>query len=112
LYVVKDGRRFCYIGRTKQALGDRMKQGFYGKGRRKYLYMWRHLPEADILVWHAGKQWWRAIETIEAELVFFVRRDFDRWPEHQVEIHFHNPDAASTQDARLQAAKLYAEIVK
>jgi len=89
-----------------------MKQGFYGKGKRRYLYLWRHLPEADVLVWNAGKRWWREIETIEAELVFSVRRDCDRWPEHQVEIHFHNPGAGQSDSARAQAARLYAEMVK
>jgi hypothetical protein len=110
IYIVKVGRKFHYIGMTKQALGDRMKQGFYGNGKRKYLYMWRHLPKAEIFVWRAGQRWWRAIETIEAELVFFVRRDFNRWPEHQVEIHFHNPEARGVQGARRTAKRLYAEL--
>ena len=110
VYVVKDGREFCYIGMTRQALSDRMNQGFYGKGKRKYLYMWRHLAKVDIYIWRAGRPWWRLIETIEAELAFFVRRDTDRWPEHQVEIHFHNPNPDLASGARNQAELLYSQL--
>lgn len=102
LYVVSNGNRPLYVGRTKQPIRRRLNKGFQaddGRGGRGYA--WRHdFQQATIAIWRAAEgedpTW---IETVEAEVVFLIRQEYDQWPSGQTEIHFH----PSLEDHRLAA---------
>ena len=105
LYVVSDGEKPIYVGQTKQRIGARMRSGFRSDGSNGYYgYAWRHnSSSATIDVWVQEREedlaW---IETVEAEVVFLIRQEYDQWPEHQTEIHFHQ----SGPDHRAAARKI------
>ena len=48
------------------------------------------------------------IETVEAEVVYLLRRRYRQWPEFQTEIHFHSSTAAHRKIAR-QVLGVYAK---
>jgi hypothetical protein len=96
LYVVSVDGEPIYVGITKQRMQTRLVYGFTAVGRGGYHgYAWRHkLKEADIDVWcqeEPSKNGMVDIETVEAEVVFLVRRA-GQWPLCQTEIHFHPSD--------------------
>ena len=108
LYMVSDGGEPLYVGKTNRRLRERLRDGLKAGGEHGYHgYAWRdRLTQATIDVWIAvGADAQNPnIETVEAEVVFWIRQEYDQWPEHQTEIHFH----ASCDDHR-QAAR---QIVK
>ncbi|MBB3455228.1 hypothetical protein FHT86_003527 [Rhizobium sp. BK313] len=91
VYVVSLGGWPVYVGATKQRLRTRIGMkplegsGYYGyqfkdDGRGLTLCVWAH---AD-----AENRNHLDMETVEAELVFLIRRA-GQWPLFQTEIHFH-----------------------
>lgn len=91
LYVVKNGSDICYVGITSQSMSARFGIGFKSDGHYGYHgYKWRNeLKEADILIWHFPDKTDEYVEAIEAELVYFIRKETRKWPKYQMEIHFH-----------------------
>ena len=107
LYIVSDGGEPLYVGKTSRRLRERLRAGFKAGGKHGYHgYAWRdRLTQATISVWiategEAQDPTW--IETVEAEVVFLIRKEYDQWPEHQTEIHFH----ASCDDHRQAARRI------
>ena len=92
LYVVAVQGRVVYVGVTRQAMDSRLRYGFAAKGRGGYYgYAWRNKhTRVTLYVWTARKETHSSIlETIEAEVVYLVRRETGTWPDCQTEIHFH-----------------------
>lgn len=93
LYIVKSGSEVIYIGQTTQDMRARLRQGLTAQGKTGYYgYMWKDLPRVDILIWCFPNREREYVEAIEGELVFLFRKYKGRWPERQMEIHFHNAE--------------------
>lgn len=98
LYVVSVDEVPVYVGVTKQSMRNRLRLGWKADGTSGYYgYAWRHhIKQADLDVWcHEDapmKDAVLAVETIEAEVVFLIRRA-GQWPKYQTEIHFHTSTA-------------------
>ena len=45
----------------------------------------------------------KKMETIEAEIVFFIRSTDNEWPQYQTEIHFHK----ATEEQKIMAKAIY-----
>ena len=102
LYVISDDGVPVYVGITKQPLRSRLRGGFDENGPNGYHgYAWRReLERATIDVWLQDLGQPDEIETIEAEVVFLIRQQYDQWPKFQTEIHFHRSDAGHRSTAR------------
>ena len=107
LYVVSVDDTPIYVGITKQPIHNRLRLGWAAKGDSGYYgYAWRHeFTAAHLDLWcHANPASGndcRDIETVEAELVYLVRKS-GQWPLFQTEIHFH----PSKEVHRAVAAKI------
>ncbi|QIB53089.1 hypothetical protein G3M63_04300 [Pseudomonas sp. OIL-1] len=94
LYVISVGEKPIYVGITKQPIRNRLRLGWTAKGEGGYYgYAWRHkFTAAHLDLWchtnPAGENDCLDIETVEAELVYLVRKS-GQWPLFQTEIHFH-----------------------
>ena len=109
LYVVKSRLDVVYVGQTTQSIRTRLRQGLKAKGEGGYYgYMWRELDRVEILVWCFSNRDKEYVETVEGELVYLHRKRKGKWPERQMEIHFHN---ASADETRLAEA-IYRECLK
>jgi hypothetical protein len=94
LYVVSRSGILGYVGITSQSMATRLRSGLQASGKHGYHgYRWRNERGLDLDIWClAGASSKRAsdeLECVEAEVVFLARQTFDRWPEFQTEIHFH-----------------------
>jgi len=109
LYVVKQANEVYYVGITRQDIRIRLRIGFSAKGEHGYHgYKWKELGEADLLVWSFPDMQSEDVEAIEAELVYFIREKFGKWPKYQMEIHFHHgATEAQMQIARSILAELF-----
>jgi hypothetical protein len=91
LYVVKDGKDICYVGITSQPMSSRLRGGFKDDGHYGYHgYKWKHLKEVELLTWTFPRSQSEDVEAVEAELVYFIREKTGKWPQYQMEIHFHH----------------------
>lgn len=97
LYVFSSNGHPIYVGVTIQKIRNRLRYGWQAQGRGGYYgYAFRkHLAQAALDIWYLEPR--RGInskvdlETIEAELVFLIRKR-GQWPMFQTEIHFHQSD--------------------
>ena len=107
IYVVSNDSGILYVGHTKQRIRQRLNGGLHRPKRSGYHgYKWRsNRGPLTLDVWtsfpHSTTK--RQLETVEAEVVYLVRRLDDQWPENQTEIHFHR----STGKLRRIAEKIY-----
>jgi len=107
IYIVRHSQKIIYIGTTKQSISKRMRDGFTAKGEKGYYgYQWRGLKEVDLIVWFFAKKDNGFIEAVEAEIAYLVRKNTNKWPEHQTEIHFNN----SNDNAEKIAKQIYNKI--
>lgn len=110
VYIVSadDGPPF-YVGITKRPMRSRLRIGWSASGKSGYYgYAWRHrVSSANLDLWcdtdPPAKDPCLDAETIEAELVYLIRKA-GQWPLHQTEIHFH----PSTDAHRAWAARMVA----
>ena len=97
LYVISDGQQPLYVGVTKQRVRSRLSYGFQSKGSHGYHgYEWRHklsCAHVDIWVQRGQDRNLRCMETVEAEVVYLIRKKYGQWPKYQTEIHFHPSDS-------------------
>ncbi|MGX9120585.1 hypothetical protein ACWTU6_28600 [Mesorhizobium sp. BHbsci] len=94
LYVASIDGKPIYVGITKRGMQQRLRYGWNAAGNSGYYgYAWRHQgAEAVLDVWaHADAvdRNQRDIETVEAEVVYLIRRRTGQWPTFQTEIHFY-----------------------
>jgi predicted GIY-YIG superfamily endonuclease len=100
LYVIRSGSEVVYVGQTTQSIRTRLRQGLKAKGESGYYgYMWRDLDGVEILVWCFPNRDKEYVETVEGELVYLHRKRKGKWPERQMEIHFHNASADEVEAA-------------
>jgi hypothetical protein len=91
LYIVKSGSEVIYIGQTTQNMRTRLRYGLKASGETGYYgYVWKDLPEVEILIWCFPDKTKDYVEAIEGELVYLFRKHTGKWPKYQMEIHFHN----------------------
>ena len=120
LYVISEGVIPIYVGKATRPILERLGEGIRGENK----YLWSHfLKKTTLDLWVAEfvdndfnsmaddpsmklaegnkeKQEDIILETIEAEVAYFVRQAFGHWPKYQIEIHFH------------QSSKEYQELAK
>jgi hypothetical protein len=116
IYVVRDGRRIVYVGSTTQSLRSRLYGALRANGKNGYHgYGWKtHTGPLSLDVWVLdGIDCVKAkrcliAETVEAEIVFLVRKHDRNWPPHQTEIHFHHSSARE----RAWAKRIYESASK
>ena len=110
IYIVKNRSKIIYIGIASQSIANRLRYGFSAKGKGGYYgYRWKDLADKiDLLIWCFPGQSMQYVESIEAEIVFALRRDTGKWPAFQTEIHFHNV----TDEEKELAASIYSEASK
>lgn len=106
LYVASSQGEPIYVGITRQPVGTRLRYGWRANGRKGYYgYAWRHeFPQVDLDIWchtNAIDRDCRDVETVEAEIVYLIRKVGD-WPRFQTEIHFRR----ATDAHRLVAARI------
>ena len=109
LYLVSAEEQLTpfYVGITKQPMRNRLRLGWNASGDSGYYgYAWRHrVTHAYLDLWcHTdppAENPCLDAETIEAELVYLIRKA-GQWPRHQTEIHFH----PSTDAHRAVAASI------
>ncbi len=102
LYVVKHDKDIYYVGITRQDIRKRLRYGFSAKGEHGYSgYKWKHLKEVELLIWTFPHSQSEDVEAIEAELVYLIREKAGKWPQYQMEIHFHH----GASESELQAAR-------
>jgi hypothetical protein len=84
-----------YVGITRQRMQARLRIGWPATAQHGYHgYQWRReYPAAMLDVWYQldappGVEGMLEIETVEAEVVFLIRKT-GQWPRWQTEIHFH-----------------------
>jgi hypothetical protein len=114
LYIISASDEPIYVGVTKQPIRSRLRLGWAADGATGYYgYAWRNqLTKARLLVWYhedaptnlSSTQACRDVETVEAEIVYLIRRA-GQWPRFQTEIHFH----ASSEEHRRLAQRVLAQ---
>lgn len=109
IYIIKTTKdQIVYVGKTNQSLSNRLRQGLNPKKETGYHgYIWKENDEIYIYSFTFKNLSDIEIEAIEAEIVFLIRREKDKWPEYQTEIHFHNDPKAKSI-----SIKLYNELEK
>jgi hypothetical protein len=110
LYLVKYKGKIIYVGITSQPIIKRLKNGLNPNEKYGYHgYAWRKLKNIDLFLWcNYGKDKDKSdeikkMETIEAEIVFFIRSTDNEWPQYQTEIHFHK----ATEEQKIMAKAIY-----
>ena len=110
LYVASIDNSPIYVGITKQSIRSRLRLGWKATGKGGYYgYAWRHkFTEVNLDLWcHTDATTEKSncldIETVEAELVYLIRKA-GQWPLYQTEIHFH----PSNDEHRAAAATIAA----
>lgn len=105
LYLVTSKKEIVYVGISRQSLAARLRYGFNANGKNGYHgYRWAKTNgRYCVHCWLFDETLDdKELETIEAEIVFLLRKDTEQWPKHQTEIHFHE----STKYHRQIAARL------
>ncbi len=91
IYVLTDIEDILYVGTTKTSIKNRLRYGLNADGKSGYHgYKWKALPTVKLYVWCFDDLDKEKIESIEAELVYLVRKETGKWPIYQNEIHFNN----------------------
>ena len=113
LYILHKSNKILYVGITAQSMSSRIGPGLKSSGVKGYYgYPWKHRRDwMTLSIWHLGNnndylEIKSEFETIEAELVFLIRKNKLQWPPEQSEIHFH----ASKKVHRELANKIYKYI--
>lgn len=91
LYVISKGSKILYVGITVQSISTRLRLGMKATGRGGYYgYMWREKDNTLKLdIWWSEEIASQDMESIEAEVAYFYRKESGQWPTDQSEIHFH-----------------------
>jgi hypothetical protein len=109
IYIIRDRKDFLYVGMAKQKIRARFSGGFRAYSQKKETgkseyggysgYKWIEKyqvsgREIELIVFPFIDKVLRSdekfIEAIEAEIVFLIRTQTNKWPLSQHEIHFHN----------------------
>lgn len=120
IYIVKNDEEFLYVGEAKAELKTRLQRGFGSyryfkkkdKARNGYKgYKWIELVDTkdknfkrqlDLYAILFSSQYDNnraAIEAIEGDLVFEIKKRSGKWPLYQNEIHFNNENKLAHETA-------------
>lgn len=113
IYLLKFAETYLYVGKTKQGIGTKFGQGFRsykkdnegnreaGYGGYKWIKQFINSDKTlQLFVFDLGNSYSQNnTEAIEAEIVFKIRQEFERWPECQNEIHFFNEFKNASEEA-------------
>ena len=122
IYILKHKEDYLYVGKTKQKISTKFKQGFRSylndtAGNRKagyggYKWIKEFINEdkaLELFVFDLGTACTdNHTEAIEAEIVFKIRKKYDKWPTYQNEIHFFN-DFEDFKDAKKVAKEIFKQ---
>ena len=101
LYVVKKDGIIYYVGITTQDIRKRLRYGFSAQGKHGYHgYKWKNQNIVELLIWCFPSNTEDQVEAVEAELVYFIRQKTGKWPNYQMEIHFHQASETEMKVAR------------
>ncbi len=112
IYVLKDKDAFVYVGKTKQAIGTKLRQGFYSFQQNEnnnrqghyggYKWIKKYMDKTlRLFVFDLGNEFDNTkTEAVEAELVYLIRKTTGKWPLGQNEIHFYNHFEKAKEKAR------------
>jgi len=95
LYMVTSQKEIVYVGIAKQSLAARLRYGFNSNGKGGYYgYRWaKQNGRYCVHCWQFDEKiGMEELETVEAEIVFLIRKSTEKWPKHQTEIHFHKSE--------------------
>lgn len=107
IYAVLRSAKPVYVGVTRQPVRARLRSGGTGSPKTGYYgYKWMGLKTVDLLVWAFGDLSDRDAETVEAEVVYEIRKRTNQWPAFQNEIHFWKPTRKHRQIATRLAVAL------
>ncbi|MBK6901740.1 MAG: hypothetical protein IPH04_02695 [Saprospirales bacterium] len=100
IYIIQKALEILYIGYTRQSISSRLRFGLDPRHQVNYHgYSWMNRDEVNLRVWvfqsfteneKENEELKRAVQNLEAELVYFVRNHTGQWPADQREIHFGN----------------------
>lgn len=101
IYLLYKGKEIYYVGITVQSISSRLRYGInpvHSTGYHGYKWL-EEDGEMNLAVWILDDN--ASIETIEAEIVFLIRAETDKWPKYQNEIHFHQSSKEERKIARM-----------
>jgi hypothetical protein len=122
IYILKHAGDYLYVGKTKQKISTKFKQGFKsylhdiagnrkaGYGGYKWIKEFINKDKAiELFVFDLGDSCTdNHTEAIEAEIVYKIRKKYDKWPSCQNEIHFFN-DFEYFKDAKNVAKHIFKQ---
>jgi hypothetical protein len=115
VYVFKNENKIFYVGITRQRVSSRLAGGYrsyntalkLGKSLNGYsgYKLIKRLRNSEIDLWvfplkglrGTVEKKYKCAESIEAEIVYGIRKKTNEWPLFQNEIHFHNLSASKLQ---------------
>lgn len=117
IYILKHGNDYLYVGKTNRTIGARFRDGFrsYKKKldeeKKVYTYKWiqeyiNKDEDLELFVFDLGTSINNYTEAIEAEIVFEIRKKYNKWPTYQNEIHFFN-DSEDFKNAKDVAKEIF-----
>lgn len=115
LYVIVKDRDFYFVDNTKQPIASRLR--YILKSDK----VWSKLTDFKLFIYTIGsfdsdtddlEKAMEAFEFIKVELVYNIRKKTDKWPLHQTEIHFHNPQNDQDHKYRTLAENIFYELIK
>ena len=108
IYVLTDKENILYVGTTKTSIKIRLRYWLSVNGQNGYHgYKWKTMSTVRLFVWCFDEFDKVKIESVEAELVYLIRKKSGKWPISQNEIHFNNLFLPTGQ---LIAEKLYRQL--
>lgn len=105
------------MGFTSQVINTRLRSGLSANGKNDYHgYKWKEVKELQLYIYvfvdsfEAGatadnKKKKQYYETIEAELLYQIRRETGEYPSYQNEVHFYNKFLNTVQETVAQIYK-------
>ncbi len=105
IYLIGKDGVIHYVGITTQPIRSRLRGGEnpnHATGYHGYKWL-KESGKHCLVIWIFEDD--MDIEAIEAEIVYYFRKQNDQWPRHQTEIHFHS---TSVPERKL-AKKILAE---
>ncbi|MFH1284351.1 MAG: hypothetical protein ABIH78_02060 [Candidatus Peregrinibacteria bacterium] len=108
IYLVAKNGLIHYVGITRQSMRSRIRIGVKPDNKSGYHgYKWlKEDGDHCLIIWTFKND--TNVEAIEAEIVYFFRKQHGKWPQYQMEIHFH----PSSENERLLANKILKESQK
>lgn len=89
IYIVGKNEFIHYVGITKQSIRTRLRYGVspnHASGYHGYKWLEEN-GDHCLVIWSFAYD--VNVESVEAEIVYLLRKQYKQWPKYQTEIHFH-----------------------